>query len=86
MPEENTAENKIPVPPDQSFPDLEEGELSLEEGELSEEDLEAAAGGSSGTGFRSDVERHNRSANMTSPSIKKLSGSAEELWQSLGGP
>ena len=38
MPEENTAENKTPVSPDLSFPELEDGELS-------EEDLEAAAGG-----------------------------------------
>ncbi len=60
MPEENTAENKIPVPPDQSFPDLEEGELS-------EEDLEAAAGG---TLQSSSVAMQSQIANNTSVSIR----------------
>jgi hypothetical protein len=59
MPEENTAENKAPTPPNQSFPDLEDGELS-------EEDLEAAAGG-----FKSSiVATPSEIANNTSVSIR----------------
>ncbi len=60
MSEENTTENQAPIAPDQSFPDLEEGELS-------EEDLEAAAGGT----FNDRVQHHNQIANGTSPNISQ---------------
>ncbi|MBD2634475.1 hypothetical protein H6G52_03800 [Limnothrix sp. FACHB-881] len=74
MSEENTTENQAPIAPDQSFPDLEEGELS-------EEDLEAAAGGQ----FKHGGERHNQTANLTSPNIKQ-SRSTEGGSLSFGDP
>lgn len=75
MPEENIAENKAPTPPEQSFPDLEDGELS-------EEDLEAAAGG---TLQSSSVAPLSQIANATSPDIRQ-SRLSEEWLRSVDGP